>query len=324
MSNQPKLHHFLPEAYLRRFADEGGDLWVLDRKQGIVRRQSPEVTAAERELYTLEDDGAERDRSVELALADFVDGPGQHAIRVLDEGGRLSGDDAGKLAIFVAALYVRTPAFREQHRQLAEQMRDSLIRGGVEPAAEPLPESHPEARRLRAAGGVRADELLASFNAMRDERRPYQNDFVKMMVNLVPMLADAIHGLEWFIASAPPGKAFITCDAPVIVTRPRNHSPLLGVGLTTPGSEKIIPLSSGLALLMGDTVAKPMVAHITIDREHLRWINEALVRRCERFAMGRSRALLESLLKATGIGGTPPQRRSELSGGPGFESDPAH
>jgi hypothetical protein len=314
--NHPKLHHFLPEAYLRRFADERGDLWVLDRKQGIVRRQSPEVTAAERELYTLEDDCGERDRSVESALADLVDGPGHHAIRLLDEGGRLSGEDAGKLAIFVAGLYVRTPAFREQHRQLAEQMRDSLIRGGVKPAAEPLPESHPGTQRLRAAGGVRADELLAMFNAMREERRPYHNDFVKMMANLVPMVADAMHGLDWFIASAPPGKAFVTCDAPVIITRPPNHSPLMGAGLTTPGSEKIIPLSSRLALLMGDQVAKPMVAHITIDRDHLRWINEALVRRCERFTMGRSRVLLESLLKATGISGTPPPRRSELAGGP--------
>jgi hypothetical protein len=322
MPNQPKLHHFLPEAYLRRFADERGDLWALDRKHGIVRRQSPQVTAAERELYTLEDDCGERDRSVESALADRVDGPGQHAIRVLDEGGRLSGEEAGKLAIFVSGLYVRTPAFREQHRQLAEQMHDSLIRGGVEPAAEPLPESHPEAQRLRAAGGVRADELLAMFNAMSHERRPYHNDFVKMMVNLVPMLADAIHGLQWFIASAPPGKAFVTCDAPVIITSPPNHSPLLGVGLTTPGSEKIIPLSSRVALLMGDQVARPMVAHITIDRDHLRRINEALVRQCERFTMGRSRVLLESLLKATGIAGTPPPQRSELRGGPGFEVDP--
>jgi hypothetical protein len=205
--------------------------------------------------------------------------------------------------------------FREQHRQLAEQMRDSLIRGAVEPAAERLPESHPETKRLRAAGGVRADELLAMFDAMHGERRPYQNDFVKMMVNLVPMLADAIHGLEWFIASAPPGKAFVTCDAPVIIMGPPNHNPLLGVGLTTPGSEKIIPLSSRFALLMGDQVAKPMVAHITIDRDHLRWINEALVRRCERFSIGRIRVLLESLLKATGIGGTPPPKRSELTGG---------
>jgi hypothetical protein len=141
-----------------------------------------------------------------------------------------------------------------------------------------------------------------------------------MMVNLVPMLADAMHGLEWFIASAPPGKAFVTCDAPVIITRPLNHNPLLGVGLTTPGTEKIIPLTSRLALLMGDQAARPMVAHITIGRGHLRWINEALVRRCERFAMGRSRVLLESLLKATGIGGSAPPRRSELVGGP--ESSP--
>lgn len=225
MPNQPKLHHFLPEAYLRRFANERGDLWVLDLKRGIVRRQSPEVTGAERELYTLENDCGERDRRVESALAGLVDGPGQHAIQVLDEGGRLTDE-----------------------------------------------------------------ELLAMFNAMREERRPYHNDFVKMMVNLVPMLPDAIHGLEWFIASAPPGKAFVTCDAPVIITRAPNHSPLMGVGLTTPGSEKIIPLSSRVALLMGDQVARPTVAHITIDRDHLRRVNEALVRRCERFAMGRNRA----------------------------------
>ena len=116
LPNEPKLHHFLPDAYLRRFADERGDLWVIDRKQGVVRRQSPEVTAAERELYTLEDDDGARDRSVESTLAGLVDGPAQQAIRVLDEGRRLAGEDAGKLAIFVAALYVRTPAFLKQHR----------------------------------------------------------------------------------------------------------------------------------------------------------------------------------------------------------------
>jgi hypothetical protein len=316
MPNQPRLHHFLPQAYLRRFADERDDLWVLDRKHGVVRRQSAEVTAAERELYTLEDDCGERDRSVERALADHVDGPAQGAIRVIEEGGRLSGDEAGKLATFVAGLYVRTPAFREQHRRLAEQMRDSLIGSGVEPAAEPLPGSHPESQRLRAAGGVRADELLAMFNAMRDERRPYQNDFVRMMVHLVPMLAAAIYGLEWFIVSTPPGKSFVTCDAPVIITHPPNHSRLMGVGLTTPGSEKVVPLSGRVALLMGDEVPRPRVARITIDRDRLRWVNEALVRQSERFTIGPSCAQLESLLKATRIGGTPPPRRSELRDGP--------
>jgi hypothetical protein len=160
------------------------------------------------------------------------------------------------------------------------------------------------------------------FNVMRDERRPYHNNFVKMMVNLVPMLADAMHGLEWFIASAPPSKAFVTCDAPVIITRPMKHNPLLGVGLTTPGAEKIIPLTSRLALLMGDQVPRPTIAHIAIGRDHVRSINEALVRRCERFVMGQSRVLLESLLKATGIGGSPPPQRSELKGGPSSDVHP--
>jgi hypothetical protein len=88
--------------------------------------------------------------------------------------------------------------------------------------------------------------------------------------------------------SAPPGKAFVTCDGPVIITRPMNHTDLPGVGLTTPGAEKIIPLTSRLALLMGDQKPRPTIAHITIGRDHVRSINEALVRRCERFVMGRS------------------------------------
>ena len=38
-----------------------------------------------------------------------------------------------------------------------------------------------------------------------------------------------------------------------------------------------------------------MVAHITIDSDRLRWINEALVRGCEWFTMGRSRCSRASL-----------------------------
>lgn len=324
MPNEPKRQHILPEAYLRRFTDEHGNLWVIDRKLGVVRRQSPEVTAAENEMYTLDTDDGERDRSVERALADLVDGPGQQPIKTLDEGRRLSGDEAGKLAVFAAAFYVRTPAFRAQHHYMAEQMRQMLIRGGVEPALEPLSESDPEAERLREGGGVRAADLLAMLNEAHAEKRPYQNVFVKMMVQLVPMLADEMHSLEWLIAYAPPGKAFVTSDVPVVVTRPPNHDPMLGAGLTTPGSQKIIPLTRRVALLMGDKVAHPRVAHITIDRDQLRSINEALVRQCERFATGSSRPLLESLLKATGIGGTPPPRRSEVRGpGIGDKPDPA-
>jgi len=123
--------------------------------------------------------------------------------------------------------------------------------------------------------------------------------------------------LEWLIASAPSGKAFITGDAPLVLFPPPNHNPLAGVGLTTPGSQKVIPLTSKFALVMGDKVNRPTVRHITLNRDVVRRINEALVRGCERFAMARSRPLLESLLKATRVGHTEPPRRSEMLGGSG-------
>jgi hypothetical protein len=76
---------------------------------------------------------------------------------------------------------------------------------------------------------------------------------------------------------------------------------------------------------MGDHVARPMVAHITIDRDRLRSINEALVRRCERFAMGRSRVLLELEITAEGHRDRrhPATATLGLRGGPGSEPDPA-
>lgn len=310
--SEPKLHHFLPQSYLERFADEHRNLYVTDRVKGVVRRQSPEVTGAERDLYAIEDESGRRDRSVETALAELVDGPGQDAMRGIEAGRPLTHDEINKLATFVAALYVQTPAFREQNRRLGEEMHDWLRREGVEPATEPISDSDPYAQQLRAAGGVRTDELLAALNEMRSERRPYQNDFVRLMVGLIPMVADSIFQLDWFIASAPVGKAFITGDAPLIIFPPPNQNPLIGVGLTTPGSQKIIPLTSGCALVMGDQVPRPVVRHITLSRDVVRSINEAVVRRCERFAMGKSRPLIESLLRATGVANTEPQRRSQM------------
>jgi hypothetical protein len=115
---------------LRRFSDPNGDLWVLDRRTSQIRSQRPEVTAAERELYTL-DWGEGQDRTVEQFLAQHVDGPRLGVISALSAGAELKAEDRKPLAIFVAAQYLRTPYFREQHRQLAEQMRTSLKRMGL-------------------------------------------------------------------------------------------------------------------------------------------------------------------------------------------------
>jgi hypothetical protein len=157
--------------------------------------------------------------------------------------------------------------------------------------------------------------LLAGIEASRATERPYQNDFVLMMVSMLPELADKLLSLDWILAFAPPKKSFITCDMPTVITRPDNHPPIRGVGILTPGAEKVVPLSPRIALLMRDQSRRPTVRAGVIDRDRLRDLNESLVGQSERFVFSSSEALLRSLVTSLRPASQGPPR-VEIAGGP--------
>jgi hypothetical protein len=49
--NVPKLHHYVPQFYLRRFTDAAGQLWLWDRDRDRVFRTRPNGVAAENYFY---------------------------------------------------------------------------------------------------------------------------------------------------------------------------------------------------------------------------------------------------------------------------------
>jgi hypothetical protein len=49
--NAPKLHHYVPQFYLRRFSDSSGLLWLWDRDQDCVFCARPGKVAAENNFY---------------------------------------------------------------------------------------------------------------------------------------------------------------------------------------------------------------------------------------------------------------------------------
>lgn len=51
--NAPKLHHYVPQFHLRRFADANGRLWAWDKKADRIFRTSPGGIAAETQFYRL-------------------------------------------------------------------------------------------------------------------------------------------------------------------------------------------------------------------------------------------------------------------------------
>jgi hypothetical protein len=49
--NSPKLHHYVPQFYLRRFVDDSGRLWVWDRDNDRMFPVKPNSVAAENDFY---------------------------------------------------------------------------------------------------------------------------------------------------------------------------------------------------------------------------------------------------------------------------------
>jgi hypothetical protein len=52
--SDPKLHHYVPQFYLRRFCDASNRLWAWDRDRDRVFLTSPGSVAAERSFYYLD------------------------------------------------------------------------------------------------------------------------------------------------------------------------------------------------------------------------------------------------------------------------------
>jgi len=50
-----RLHHYVPQFYLRRFADEDGKFWVWDKIRDKIFRTNPKRVGAESNFYKLYD-----------------------------------------------------------------------------------------------------------------------------------------------------------------------------------------------------------------------------------------------------------------------------
>lgn len=53
--SDPKLHHYVPQFYLRRFVDDDGRLWVWDRDRDRIFPCAPRSVAAETNFYFLDE-----------------------------------------------------------------------------------------------------------------------------------------------------------------------------------------------------------------------------------------------------------------------------
>ncbi|WP_181157129.1 DUF4238 domain-containing protein [Paraburkholderia sp. BL21I4N1] len=270
--NRPRRHHFVPRFYLEGFcADDARVVAVYDRLRNAYRAQRPTEVAHRRDYYAYEDDQGNLVFDIEIGLGE-VETAASAAILKLDNEEQLTADDKLVLATYVAFQFTRTPAYAawlgEFRAQFAQNARPEEI------DALPNPQD-PAADRGAALGA---------------------------MLRHAPRFADVFLNLNWTIWRRDSDRqSFVTTDCPVSVlqTQRQEANIYAGVGILLPDVITLLPLSQASALAMSGIGNR--IDSRTLTPDWVRRVNLAIVNQAQHFVFGRDMALVESLVRRTGI-----------------------
>lgn len=120
MADRTKRQHFVPRFYLNNFCDADGYIWTHDSRRGVARRTTPENTGFETNIYTPEVEGGKRFDEIEETLAK-IEGAAAPLLARLLNSEKLDAGDKATMSLFLASMFVRSPA---QIRQFAAHAGD--------------------------------------------------------------------------------------------------------------------------------------------------------------------------------------------------------
>lgn len=183
----PKLHHYVPQFYLRRFVDDEARLWVWDRDRDRIFLSSPRSVAAETNFYFL-DEIAEQGHdplTMEWQLADLernvaaITDEWIECIRAGNLGDPIEVRSVNRkiVSLFVALQFLRTK----------------------------------DARSILAASAERAGYVAESSK----ERRALHTEMLWQDDGPVGMIADRVEKSSWVFGRNSTGTPFTTSDNPV-------------------------------------------------------------------------------------------------------------
>jgi|SRR5579871_431304 len=293
-----RRHHYLPQMYLRGFADDAEQVWVFDRKENTYLHQGILNTAVKKDFYTVVGPDGQKTDAVEQLLANVVEDPTKAIIQRLDKKNlRWEGEDRAVLAIFVALLRTRNPAFDRDQNEFTEQTHRWWLK-----ARHPSPSVVEESlREYEQRSGEDMNDVSAQeiFDMIREDtyeiKNPRQNN-IKTMLSLALEIAQAVFRLNWEVLAAPKGMSFLTCDNPfTVVPPPFFDDSLQGYGILTPGASTVVPLSSKTAICFNGEGDRTRGA--VVYRNFLRNVNMVVAANSERFVIARDEPLLRSVVR---------------------------
>lgn len=224
--SDPKLHHYVPRFYLRRFCDAAGHIWAWDKKTDRVFPTSPQSVAAEHSFYYV-DQLAERGRDplmLERHFASLETEMSRATSQWLEciRGGSLgmrlpiSAYERAVAALFIALQFCRTADTRELLVQFAS------LKGGTVVSDKGHAVVSEHMRRLIHTNALWNGSVLEEF------RRRLESAF-------------------WIFARNTTEIPFVTSDNPVAFRR-FDHGAWVKIGQFCSGTVVVYPLAPDVIL----------------------------------------------------------------------------
>jgi hypothetical protein len=290
-------NHYIPRRYQLGFANDAGKVWLFDRKTLDYREGAPINIGVQRDFYTTVDKAGVRNDSVEKMLASLEGAVWPLFDRLNHQVDEINAEDRAHLALFVAFMRTRTPAFDQMSNNLGNALFQWMAK-----ARNPTPELVAEDYKKATGKVIEPAEAQEIFDAIHSGNyiveTPRQNN-IKMMLDIATQLGQAIATMSWTIFRSTPDYTFVTSDNPFVVVPPLGKdSTLEGTGPLSPGATNLIPLSSSTLLCVRQDGSGPL-RFLRANRDFVRFANQHVAAASDRFLLARDEPLLRKLVKRT-------------------------
>lgn len=284
--------------FLKNFSPNNKDLWVFDRVKKEYRHQNTVQIASENKFYNYQLKGGKEEN-----LEDVFSQMESLAKPILDKiinKQQITGQEKADLSMFLAVLRVRIPDFKKWTEESGEKFYKKLNKITFSNR------DHVEGIAKKMGKKLTKKEVDDLIDFATDETRYTvkfpQNYWLGIMLKMSLDIADLFIDSNWKIYYFDKKFALVTSDNPVILVPPKNYHPFYGYGLATPGTRKVISLTSNICLVMGELNRDPLIiCEDTNNKDLSRWFNRITAVNSDRFVYSPDRSKLEKLVKDTKI-----------------------
>lgn len=282
-----RLHHVLPQGYMRRFSPGSERVHVFDQITGKFRFSKTKNVAAQIEFYTMKTKDGASERWIESRLAE-VDA----AVGIFDKlecGQAITREERWRVAFFAGFADSRGTGFRSTTPPLSARHNPDDDEAFLPRFAE----------AFGATTGVYMEPCVIKRVVLDDVAHLAEGfDENSVMIGHAMELSMHLFWTEWLVGLVPAGSAFITSDRPVgLLARGGGF----GEDAFDADLIRVLPLSPRAALCIGRPLEEPTLDRQTLNAGAVRAANVAVARRTDRNLIASSEEALRSTLTALKI-----------------------